>query len=332
MIVYSEEYLKHHMEGHPEKKERLTRTVSFLKEKGVFEKVPLKAPIRAGADDILRVHSKDHFEEMRAKAKMGLHVVGDTYFTLHTYDAALLAAGGGLTCIKDGVRSGFALVRPPGHHATRNAAMGFCIFNNIAIGAAYARKHGYTKVAILDFDLHHGNGTQEIFYEDDVLYISLHQWPHYPGTGAIEETGSGKGEGYTINIPLPAGTADKGYNHALDEVVFPMLKAFEPEILFVSAGYDGHFTDPLGGFSLSSNIYLRISRETKGLAKKVVFALEGGYNLTALPHCVYASLQGLFGLEGEAFDTEQSEDRKVSKSIENRIKTIRRLASEHWKV
>lgn len=332
MIVYSSRYLDHHLEGHPENRERLRSILRFLEEKDVFDKVPLVEPKKAEDADILGVHTEGHLENMRTIASAGTRVLGDTYYTPATYETALLAAGGVLSCVDEKGNSGFALVRPPGHHATRSAAMGFCIFNNVAIGAAYARARGFKKVAILDFDLHHGNGTQDIFYDDDLLYVSLHQWPHYPGTGAVEEVGVGKGEGYTVNVPLPGGVADRGYNLALNEVVYPLLKDFSPDALFCSAGYDAHFSDPLGGLNISSNIYCKISEDVKSLAKKVVFSLEGGYNLDALGHCVYASLAGLFDLESEDFDEAQNEDERVTRHVENEIKTIKAVVSEYWSI
>jgi acetoin utilization deacetylase AcuC-like enzyme len=332
MIVYSESYLNHHMEGHPENRERLTRIMGFLEKKGVFEKIPLATPKKAGEEDILGVHTREHLENMGVIASGGMRVVGDTYFTPATYETALLAAGGVLTCLNEEGSKAFALVRPPGHHATRSAAMGFCIFNNVSVGASYAKTLGYERIAILDFDLHHGNGTQEIFYDESVLYVSLHQWPHYPGTGAVEELGVGDGAGYTVNVPLPGGVADSSYNLALEDVVIPVLKSFSPDIILVSAGYDGHFSDSLGSLQLSSNIYFNIAENVKSLAKKVIFSLEGGYNLDTLPHCVYASLAGLFDLESEDFDEEQKEDEGVSRHVENKIKSIKETVSEYWSI
>ncbi len=320
------------MEGHPENKARLTNITDFLDQNSVFKKIPLTIPEKAREEDILRVHKKKHLENMRVIASGGMRVLGDTYFTPATYETALLATGGVLTCLNDDVDKAFALVRPPGHHATRSAAMGFCIFNNVSVGAAYAKTLGYERIAILDFDLHHGNGTQEIFYGDNVLYVSLHQWPHYPGTGAVEELGEGVGEGYTVNVPLPGGVADSSYNLALEEVVYPVLKDFSADMLFCSAGYDSHFSDPLGGLRLSSNTYFKIAERVKSLAKKVVFTLEGGYNLEALPHCVYASLAGLFDLESEDFDEEKKEDESVQQHVNTKIKRIKERISEYWSI
>ncbi|MFV2041131.1 MAG: histone deacetylase, partial [Candidatus Hydrothermarchaeales archaeon] len=177
MIVYTKDFLNHNLRGHPECRERLSSTVDFLEAKGVFDKVRLTEPGRAEAEDILRVHSRGHFENMKGIAESGTQVLGDTYYNPESFETALLAAGAVKTCIDSDSKAGFALVRPPGHHATKNASMGFCIFNNVAVGAAYARARGHEKIAILDFDIHHGNGTQDIFYDDDILYISLPQWP-----------------------------------------------------------------------------------------------------------------------------------------------------------
>ncbi len=241
-----------------------------------------------------------------------------------------MAAGGVITGIDDADESCFALIRPPGHHATRNQAMGFCIFNNIAIGAAYGQKHGYERIAILDFDLHHGNGTQDIFYSDELLYISLHQWPHYPGSGWLDEIGEGSGRGYTINIPLPPGTGDNTYAKSLEEIVYPVLSEYSPSLLLVSAGYDGHYDDPLGNLMLSTKTYRNIAKETKRLGEKVVFSLEGGYNLSYLPPCIYASLKGLFDLQDDDPDKEQKEEKWVVEKVDERLKYLKKLLKDYW--
>jgi len=332
MIFYSDEYLRHDLPGHPENNERLKGIVQFLREQDVFSKVGLAPPTSASEEDILRVHTKAHLERMRDIAKKGTVVDGDTYYTPATYETAMLAAGGVQSCLEGEVKQAFALVRPPGHHATKDKAMGFCIFNNVAIAAAKARETGVKRIAILDFDLHHGNGTQAIFYKDDILYISLHQWPHYPGTGTIEELGDGKGKGYTINIPLPGGVADHSYLLALRELVFPVLKDFSPHLLLASAGYDAHYADPLGGLRLSTNIYRTIAEEVMALSKKTVFSLEGGYNLVALQRSVYASMQGLFGLAGGNLDEVQTEEQGITEHVKTQLDKIRKNVSEYWEV
>ncbi len=330
MIVYSDRFLEHSQSGHPENKERLIRIMSLLEKEGIFKKVELREPLPASEEDILSVHSKRHLERMRSLPHGFGMIDADTYFNPHTYEAALLSAGGVITCLDSGREQCFSLGRPPGHHATKGSAMGFCIFNNAAVGAAYARKKGSRRVAILDFDLHHGNGTQDIFFSDDVLYISLHQWPHYPGTGSIEEIGRGAGEGYTVNIALPAGTADMSYRAALEEIVYPILNEHAPEVLIVSAGYDAHHSDPLGGLRLSTQIYREMAEKLRNIADRAIYTLEGGYNLDFLPLCVYSSISGLFQLDIEVDDTVQLEDPEVTGEVKKRVEKLKKVLGDHW--
>ncbi len=331
MIVYSKRFLDHHLDGHPESRDRLESIIKYLHDKGVFDVLPLNEPEPALEEDILRVHSKSHLERMKTIARERTQILGDTYFTVKTYSTALLAAGGVITCVKSDQPVSFALVRPPGHHATRDSAMGFCIFNNTAVAAAYAREAGTRRLAILDLDLHHGNGTQDIFYQDEVLYISLHQYPHYPGSGSVDEIGVGRGKGFTVNIPLPGGVGDESYGFALNEIVYPVLREFSPELLIVSAGYDGHYTDPLGNLRLSTKTYFETSRELKDISDKVVFTLEGGYNLHALPGCVHATIRGLFELEGEGFFEAQKEDPIILEYMTAEIESIKKKLSPFWR-
>lgn len=202
------------------------------------------------------------------------------------------------------VSNGFGLLRPPGHHAEAGHAMGFCLFNNIAVLARYLqKKHGIGRVMILDWDVHHGNGTQHSFEEDpSVLYISLHQWPFYPGTGAADERGKGKGEGFTLNCPLPAASSDRDYQHAFEKAIWPKVNAFKPEFVLISAGFDAHRSDPLGGMNLSEKCFHWMTLEIMAMAEKyasgrVVSLLEGGYNLSMLPICIAEHLKGLIGIK-----------------------------------
>jgi acetoin utilization deacetylase AcuC-like enzyme len=290
MIVYSEKYLDHDQEFHPENAKRLRAIKALLDTEGVFETAPLTKPRAAEMEDITRVHTPRHFDHVKRRASKGAgNFDADTYYNAKSFDTAMLAAGGVLTGV-DGVYSGdaasaFALIRPPGHHATPTKTMGFCLFNNAAIAARYAQeKHGAKRVFILDFDVHHGNGTQDAFYSDpSVLYMSTHQEYHYPGTGRIGETGDGDGRGFTVNIPLPGGTSDRSYLKVMDEVFLPILSQYDPDLLLVSAGYDGHARDPLAGFNLSTRCYHDIARRIRdGSDRPVVYCLEGGYNLEAL--------------------------------------------------
>jgi acetoin utilization deacetylase AcuC-like enzyme len=223
---------------------------------------------------------------------------GDTYASPASYDVASLAAGsvtGAIDAVLGGeVRAAFCAIRPPGHHAERDQAMGFCLFNNAAVGARYAqRRRGVGRVAILDWDVHHGNGTQHLFEDDpSVLYISLHQYPFYPGTGAAAERGRGEGEGLTVNIPLPAGTGEDEYRSAFVERVVPALREYAPGLLIISAGFDAHRDDPLADMRLTDTSYRELTLLVAGIAP-LVSVLEGGYNLAALSVSVGEHLRAL---------------------------------------
>jgi acetoin utilization deacetylase AcuC-like enzyme len=218
----------------------------------------------------------------------------DTYVCQSDYETARLAAGGLLQAcnnVLDGdAKNAFALVRPPGHHATKNRSMGFCLFNNIAIAANEVAKKG-KKVLIYDFDVHHGNGTQDIFYNrNDVLYQSTHLSPHYPGTGDIDEIGEGDGVGYTINAPLYYGKGDKAVSKILDEIFLPVAKQFKPDLIIFSSGYDSHHMDPLGGLRFTANFYGEIISKYQKIQPKIVCTLEGGYNLDWIGKCLISQL------------------------------------------
>ncbi len=256
-------------------------------------------PSKAEYRDIALVHTNGYIEEVK---NFGTgHLDPDTYLSKDSLEAALYAAGAVIKAVeqcKSGeIHRAFCAVRPPGHHAEADRAMGFCIFNNIAIGARYAQKAGYGKVFIVDFDVHHGNGTQHMFYADDtVFYFSTHQYPHYPGTGSSTEHGKGKGEGYTYNIPMRAGSGYKEFFSAYCEVLPGLVRGFAPDIILVSAGYDIHANDPLAGLRVSDEgvrtIVSSILSSPPGPEHiPVVFALEGGYDLDALGHSVCITIE-----------------------------------------
>jgi acetoin utilization deacetylase AcuC-like enzyme len=239
----------------------------------------------ATREQIERVHDPAYVRAIEALDKDVL-LDPDTYAGPTTWEAALLAAG----CTIDAVdRGGFALVRPPGHHALPDRAMGFCIFDNVAIAARHARAElGLERVAILDFDVHHGNGTEEIFRHDPyVLFVSLHQWPFYPGTG-----GPGTNDDFTLNVPLPAGSGDDEYARAFAEEVEPVVSAFEPDLVLVSAGFDAHEADPMAQMRVTRDGFVELARRCAALGPRTAAVLEGGYNLRTLPDLVEAALTG----------------------------------------
>jgi acetoin utilization deacetylase AcuC-like enzyme len=243
--VYDPLYLKHDEPTHPENSRRLEQTMQHLQEVGLLERLKGLEARDASIEEVAAIHRPTYIEEIRsaAEGRQGWLDV-DTYVGTHSYAAALRAAGGLLQAVQavlqGEVKNAFALVRPPGHHAVASRAMGFCLFNNVAIAARYAlREFNLERVLIVDFDLHHGNGTQDAFYEEaTILYFSTHQYPYYPGTGHYQETGRGAGQGYTVNVPLPAGVGDAGYGRVFEEILIPVARRYKPQLILASAGYD----------------------------------------------------------------------------------------------
>jgi acetoin utilization deacetylase AcuC-like enzyme len=305
LVVIDQGYLKHLPgESHPERPERIQALLNLAGalDKQMFELASPRAATRA---DVEYTHGADHVRLVESTSKLNRYALdGDTITCRDSFGVALLAVGGFLTLL-DAIASkqsssGFALVRPPGHHALRDRAMGFCLFNTMAVGAEYLKRvYGAKKILIMDWDVHHGNGTQAAFYDDPtVLFISTHQFPFYPGSGAVNEIGVGAGEGFTINVPLPAGCTDAEYLQVFQDIVVPAAEKFQPEWILVSAGFDPHRRDPLGGMNVTEEGFGAMARSLLALANRfadgrIAFLLEGGYDLAGLRDSVAAVLAAM---------------------------------------
>jgi len=345
-VVFHPKYLQHEQTPtHPERKERLAYTLDQLIEEGLFDLgVVLLEPYHASESDVLAVHSQEYFNFLKQKSKTGGIIDWDTVIPVDLIDAALLAAGGAIRAAeavsKREVDNAFAMVRPPGHHAKPNIGAGFCYLNNIAIAVRWLQRNGYKKILIIDWDAHHGDGTQEIFYDDpSVLFISLHQMPLYPGTGYPYEVGIGEGEGYTVNVPLPPGAGDECYLAVFDEIIEPLAIDFDPDFIAISAGQDNHFTDPLTGLALTANGYGELMKRAVALAGKLcggrVFAvLEGGYSVEkALPYTNLAIICAMAGLDvviEENVGELSLRKRDVMDMVRATIQEVKRIHSQYW--
>ncbi len=311
--VSSEIYQRHDTGNHVEGKERLTAINTILEKTKVNEQLLHISPRPAGIDEIAAVHDREYIRSLKAEIDSGGGWLDpDTYASPGSWEAAIYAAGGVMSAVEHimdrKVDSVFAAVRPPGHHAVRSHQMGFCLFNNAAIAARFAlANYDIKRILIIDFDVHHGNGTQEAFYnESQVLYCSTHEYPWYPFSGAAEETGSGAGEGYTVNIPLEAGLGDNEYLLVFNEILVPVARRFQPELVLVSAGYDAHWQDTISNMTVTTMGFARMTKIIKAICDelcpgRLVFTLEGGYNHTALAYSVAATFELLMD-HVEVFD------------------------------
>src|SRR5579864_4418618 len=305
ILMHSERFAEHQTPpGHPERSER-AEVFDAIAARWAKKGLDVAAPGRATHEQLARVHDPGYLRRISDTTGQAVALDPDTFTSPESYEIALAAAGAAV----DGVervmggshRAAVAMVRPPGHHAERDRAMGFCLFNNIAVAAAHARALGAAKVAVVDYDVHHGNGTQHIFEADrQVLYLSTHQYPYYPGTGAADEVGREAGRGFTVNIPLEAGAVSEDYQIVFDRIVVPVLRQFEPDLLMVSAGFDAHERDPLGGMRLPTDAFGAMTGELRAVAEeccggRMVAVTEGGYDLQGLGTSLNAVIAALDG-------------------------------------
>jgi len=343
-IVKDDRYLDHVANTyHPESPERLQVIYGMLQEPDMKEKFVEVNPRLATDEELEFIHIPRYIQLVASTARRSFMMLDpDTYACPKSYETAKLAAGGVMAAVdkifRGEVDNAFAFVRPPGHHAESNRAMGFCLFNNVAIAAKYALKtHQLKKALIIDWDLHHGNGTQHSFYENaDVLYFSTHQFPYYPGTGYINEVGNGAGKGFTVNVPLSTGPGDAEYMRVFEEVLEPIALEYKPDIIFVSAGFDIYHLDPLGGMQVTpagfanlAKIVLEFAQET--CQGKVVFVLEGGYHLEGLRDSVKEVLKVMHGeilVNGRGESIRRTVDHKLIDSI---IRKVKETQKSFWK-
>lgn len=297
-------------DGHPECSARLSAAINYLEKQAWYRNLTQVESSSAVLEQLLTVHDTAYIRRAEETCLSGDSYLDsmDVSVCTESFDIALLAAGSSIQLadeiINQNIDNAFALIRPPGHHAEMSMAMGFCLFNNIAVLARYLQNtHGVDKIAIIDWDVHHGNGTQHLFEEDpSVLYISTHQYPFYPGTGNYSETGIGKGAGATLNCPMPPGATDVDYEKAFTQQILPRLDEFKPEFILISAGFDAHYADPLANIHLSADAFDWMTKRIMEKAEqhcdnRIISLLEGGYNLNALPVCIGKHLEALLQLQ-----------------------------------
>lgn len=348
-IVYSPKFLNHDTgPDHPETPDRLRVVIEELSRSGLLKtrRCSILTPRPAKLKDVELVHESDYVELVQRCCAVGGGVLdlGDTVVGVESCKVAFLAVGGVLDAVnlitRGNARNAFALVRPPGHHAGPYYALGFCLFNNVAIAAAHIlHRLRFNRVLILDIDAHHGNGTQEIFYDTNkVLYVSLHQDPRgFPGTGFMDETGEGEGQGYTVNIPFPLRVDDRLYHQGFDQIAAPIIRQYKPQFILVSAGFDGHYTDPVGSLSLSMVGYSQVFSKILSLASqlcqgRLVVALEGGYSLNFFGKMVTSAIARIAGLSYRVRDNSPVAHPKTRKNAEQVISNVKRIQSAFWQL
>lgn len=346
-VVFTPKYLDHKTGlGHPESPARLRVIMRKLNKSGLLEtgRCSLVGPEPASVEDVKLTHESDYIQLVQRVCASGggLLDLGDTIVSSESFEVALLAAGGAMKAVDlvmgGKFRNAFALVRPPGHHAGPYYALGFCIFNNTAVAATHLlRNFNLDRVLILDIDAHHGNGTQEIFYDNDrVLYVSLHQDPtEFPGTGFVDEVGEGEGLGYTVNIPFPFRINDQIYFKAFDQIVVPIIQQYKPQFILVSTGFDNHYTDPVASLSLSTLSYVKIFGKVLELASefcagKLVAILEGGYSLRFLGRMAVSVIARMAEVPYFIKDKRPVADPGIRKRAEKIIEEVKRVQSSFW--
>ena len=302
-LIYHPDFLKHDTGHHPENKLRLIKTVEYLDKIDLLNKLENISFEPANENDLKLIHSPEQIVTVKnACSENTAFLDPDTSVSAKSYEISLLAVGGTLKAVhqvaKNKNKNAFCLIRPPGHHSTPSHSMGFCLFNNAAIAVRYLQKRlNHQRILIIDWDAHHGNGTQEAFYDDPtVLYFSTHHYPFYPGTGSSEEKGEKEGFGYNINVPLSSGSGDKEYISAFDQILKPAAEKFKPDFTLISAGFDAHMDDPLGGMAVTDKGFKILTEITMDIANKycnnkIVSILEGGYNIRTLPKTIAAHLE-----------------------------------------
>ncbi|HYA32842.1 MAG TPA: histone deacetylase [Candidatus Bathyarchaeia archaeon] len=337
-IVYDSAYRDHDTGDHIESRGRTDAIMARIRADEHAQRVPILKPARASVEQVAANHDVKYIASVRRLAERGGGWLDlDTYCSSKSYDVALLAVGGVISAVDavmSGVHNAIAVVRPPGHHAVWNSAMGFCVFNNVACAAKYAlSSKDVERILIVDWDVHHGNGTQASFYDDPrVLYLSTHQRPFYPGTGDFEEVGSGDGEGFTVNLPLPPGVNDEGFFYAYDSVFVPIALQFKPQLTFVSAGQDIHYADPIGGMIATSEGFAGLTERVKSISPEgqVVASLEGGYDHHALADSTLTVCGSLFGFQTQI--NENDIERGVSKQVCDRVERAISVQSKFWEL
>ena len=331
-IIYTPDFNKHNNPGHPENARRLNIMLDDLKKTPFYDEIELIKPEMISEKTLIEIHSERMVEQVKDISRNSNSWIDlDTYVCKGDFEIASLSAGATLQACKNVISgkadNAYAMVRPPGHHATNERSMGFCLFNNAAIAANEIAKMG-KKVLIMDFDVHHGNGTQNIHYNKcDIMYQSLHLSPHFPGTGDISEIGEGPGEGYNINSPLSYGNGNKAVTEIIDEVFIPVAKQFKPDLILFSSGYDSHHSDRLGGLTFTANFYGEIIKKYKKVQTKIACTLEGGYNPHWIGKCLVSQLAQMTNNEINFRD-----EIKEKNNIKKLLKELKDEVGTYWKI